>query len=88
MIEKIVEKNGEKIVEVRSDGGKLLFIKTKAGYEMKCPRTKQICLIKYQEMMSDCLQCWAERSGGDKNPFFSGPAAKEASEKKFIGKTV
>lgn len=81
MIEKIVERNGEKAVEVRSDGGKLLFVKTKAGYEMKCPRTKQICLIKYQEMISDCLQCWAGVSGGDKNPFFSGPETNKVLEK-------
>lgn len=57
MIEKIIERNGEAVTEVRSDGGKLLFIKTKYGYEMKCPRTKQICLVRYEEMMSDCLGC-------------------------------
>ncbi len=57
MIEKIVERSGEKVVQVRSDGGKLLFVKTKAGYEIKCPRTKQVCIIKYQEMLTDCLQC-------------------------------
>ena len=60
MIEKIVIRNGQKIVEVRSDGGKLLFIKTPDGYEMKCPRTKQVCLIPYQEILSDCLQCLPE----------------------------
>ena len=57
MKEKIVDRDGEKVTEVRSDGGKLLFIKTKKGYEMKCPRTKQICLVKYEEMFQDCLQC-------------------------------
>ncbi len=63
MNEKVLERNGEKIVEVRSDGGKLLFIKTKGGYEMKCPRTKQICLIKYEVMFTDCLKCLDEVPG-------------------------
>lgn len=71
MIEKLIEKNGEKVVEVRSEGGKLLFVKTKQGYEMKCPRTKRICLISYKEMYSDCLSCWAEVAGGKDNPFFN-----------------
>ena len=57
MIEQIVERDGEKVVQVRSPGGKLLFVKTKEGYEIKCPRTKQICVIKYQEMLTDCLKC-------------------------------
>ncbi len=67
MIEKIVERNGEKIVQVRSDGGKLLFVKTKEGYEMKCPRTKKICLVKYEEMMADCLKCLDDVSKGECN---------------------
>lgn len=62
MKETVVYRNGEKVIEVRSDGGKLLFVKTKAGYEMKCPRTKQICLVEYQEMMKDCLKCFDEKS--------------------------
>ncbi len=57
MIEKVRSRNGEKVIEVRSQGGKLLLIKTKDGYEIKCPRTKTICLIKYEEMISDCLSC-------------------------------
>jgi len=63
MIEKVVEKNGKKVTEVRSDAGKLLFIKTPKGYEIKCARTKQICLVKYEEMIADCLACW---NGGSK----------------------
>ena len=70
MIEKVVEKNGEKVVEVRSEGGKLLFIKTKHGYEMKCPRTKKICLVSYKDMISDCLSCWADAPSGEGNLFF------------------
>ena len=57
MIEKFVTRNGEKVTEVRSEAGKLLLIKTKKGYEIKCPRTKKVCLIKYEEMLSDCLAC-------------------------------
>lgn len=82
MIKKIVERNGEKVEEVRSDGGKLLFVKTSQGYEMKCPRTKQICLVSYKEMMSDCLSCWAEVPSGEGNPFFGakGPVVMSPKE--------
>jgi len=62
MIEQVAYRNGEKVIEVRSDGGKLLYKKTRAGYEMKCPRTKQACLIKYEHMMADCLRCLLETS--------------------------
>lgn len=60
MIEKTVIRNGEKITEVRSEGGKLLYVKTKEGYEMKCPRTKEICVVRYDQMLFDCLQCLSE----------------------------
>ncbi len=70
MIEKVIEKNGEKIIEVRSEAGNLLLVKTKQGYEIKCPQTQKDCLISYKEMISDCLTCWAEVPSGDGNPFF------------------
>ena len=57
MIERIITRNGDKVTEVRSEAGKLLLIKTRKGYELKCPRTKKVCLIKYEEMLSDCLSC-------------------------------
>ena len=57
MIEKVINRKGERVIEVRSDAGRLLLIKTKQGYELKCPRTKQICLIRYEVMLSDCLRC-------------------------------
>ena len=60
MREKIITRNGEKIIEVRSNVGKLLYIKTKVGYELKCPRSKQVCLIRYEEMLSDCSRCLGE----------------------------
>ena len=50
-------RNGRAIIEVRSDGGKLLYVKTKEGYEMKCPRTKKICVVGYDQMLFDCLKC-------------------------------
>ena len=68
MKEKIAERDGQKVIEVRSDGGKLLFVKTKEGYEMKCPRTKTICLIKYQDMIEDCLSCLDENSRSECRP--------------------
>lgn len=58
--EEIVDQGDEKVVEVRSEGGKLLFKKTKKGYEMKCPRTKQVCLVPYEMMLVDCLKCLAD----------------------------
>ena len=63
MIEKVVKRDGKRVTEVRSKAGKLLFIKTPQGYEIKCSRTKQICLVKYEEMITDCLTCW---NGGSK----------------------
>jgi len=57
MKEKVIIRKGEKVIEVRSDAGKLLYIKTKKGYELKCPRSKQICLVRYEEMLSDCSRC-------------------------------
>jgi hypothetical protein len=65
MIEKTVIRNGEKITEVRSEGGKLLYLKTKDGYEMKCPRTKQICVVRYEQMLFDCLKCFSGISNED-----------------------
>lgn len=60
MIEKIVNRDGEQVTEVRSAAGKLLLIKTKKGYEIKCPRTKIVCLIKYEQMLNDCFACLGE----------------------------
>ena len=54
---KTIDRDGKKVVEVRSDAGKLLYIKTAIGYEFKCPRSKQICLVRYEEMISDCAAC-------------------------------
>ena len=65
MKEKNVKRNGEEITEVRSDGGKLLFIKTNVGYEMKCARTKKVCLVKYEEMLKDCFKCMEKNASGE-----------------------
>ena len=55
MIEKIVNRDGKQVTEIRSDAGKLLFIKTLQGYEIKCPRTKQVYVVKYEDMLLDCM---------------------------------
>ena len=65
MKEKITERDGEKVVQVRSDAGKLLFVKTKKGYELKCPRSKKVCLVRYKDMLSDCLKCVDEGGAQD-----------------------
>ena len=65
MIEKTVYTNGEKIIEVRSEGGKLLYRKTSEGYEMKCPRTKKICVVRYDQMLFDCLRCFSDNQNDD-----------------------
>jgi len=56
MIEHVIDRNGKKTVEVRSPGGRLLFVKTDEGYEIKCRKTKEICVVKYEEMLVDCLR--------------------------------
>jgi len=65
MIETTVYRDGEKIVEVRSEGGKLLYRKTHEGYEMKCPRTKKICVVRYDKMFFDCLKCFSDTLSED-----------------------
>lgn len=62
MKEITVTRNGQKVIEVRSDGGKLLYVKTREGYEMKCPRTKKICVVGYDKMLFDCLKCMSDVS--------------------------
>ena len=37
--------------EVRCDCGRLYLVKTKDGYEFKCPRCKRIHLLKYEELI-------------------------------------
>ncbi len=57
MRERIVTRDGRRVVEVRSDAGRLLFVKTSEGYEFKCPRSKQVCLVPYARLYRDCLRC-------------------------------
>ncbi len=56
MIERIIYKKGRQVVEVRSRGGKLLFIKSKDGYEIKCRKTQEICIVSYDHMFLDSLK--------------------------------
>ena len=55
--ERTVCRDGRIEIEVRSPGGKLLYKKTDRGYEIKCPRTKQVCVIPYEHILEDCLRC-------------------------------
>jgi len=41
--------------QVRCDCGRLYLVKTKDGYEFKCPRCKRIHLIKYEDLIVDYL---------------------------------
>lgn len=53
LIETTIERNGEKVIQGRSREGKLLIEKTREGYELKCPRSKEVYLITYAEMLSE-----------------------------------
>lgn len=39
--------------QVRCECGKLYLVKTKDGYEFKCPRCKRIHLLEYKEVIVD-----------------------------------
>jgi phage FluMu protein Com len=41
--------------EVRCQCGKLYLIRTKDGYEFKCPRCKRFCLLSYEELIVNYL---------------------------------
>lgn len=41
--------------QIRCQCGKLYLIKTKDGYEFKCPRCKRIYLLKYEQLIVDYL---------------------------------
>ena len=56
LVRHIVRRHQELVIQVRSPGGKLLFVKTPRGYEFKCPRTKEIYLVGYDEIIIDCLR--------------------------------
>lgn len=58
LIETTVERNGEKVIQGRSWEGKLLIEKTQEGYELKCPRSKEVYLIAYEEMLTEYKKFW------------------------------
>jgi phage FluMu protein Com len=37
--------------QIRCECGKLYLIKTKDGYEFKCPRCKRVHLLKYERLI-------------------------------------
>ena len=41
--------------QVRCDCGRLYLVKTKDGYEFKCPRCKKMHLIKFEELVVNYL---------------------------------
>ena len=54
MIEKLSNQN-KKSAQVRCHCGKLYLVKTKDGYEFKCPRCKRIYLLAYERLIADYL---------------------------------
>lgn len=58
LIETTIERDGEKVIQGRSREGKLLIEKTREGYELKCPRSKEVYLITYEEMITEYKKVW------------------------------
>ena len=46
---------GKTIKEVRCKCGKLHFIRTDKGYELKCSRCKRLFVISYEQLILDYL---------------------------------
>lgn len=53
LIESTIKRNGERVIQGRSKEGKLLIEKSRDGYELKCPRSKEVYLITYEDMLAD-----------------------------------
>lgn len=53
LIETMIERNGQKVIQGRSRAGKLLIEKTHEGYELKCPRSKEVYLVTYEEILAE-----------------------------------
>ncbi len=52
-VEKIImEKKND---QIRCECGKLYLIRTRQGYEFKCPRCKRIYVLKYEQLIVDYL---------------------------------
>jgi phage FluMu protein Com len=58
LIEKTIERDGQKVIQGRSKEGKLLIEKTGEGYELKCPRSKEVYVITYEEMLREYKEVW------------------------------
>ena len=48
-------KNKKNVDQIRCDCGRLCLVKTKDGYEFKCPRCKRIHLLRYEELIVNYL---------------------------------
>lgn len=68
--------------EFRSDCGKLLFVKTDRGYEIKCPRDKKIYVIPYEDMINDAMELCDECQSSCLLEKMSKNSAEEAIQKK------
>ena len=66
LIETTIERNGQKVIQGRSSEGKLLIEKTQEGYELKCPRSKKVYLITYEEMLAEYKEFWKEDNNARK----------------------
>lgn len=55
LVEKYISINGKALIQGRSEEGKLLVVKTDEGYELKCPRSKEVYLIPYEQMVLEYL---------------------------------
>jgi len=66
LIQKVIERNGRKVIQGRSCEGKLLIEKTQEGYELKCPRSKKVYLITYEEMLAEYKELWKEDNNATK----------------------
>jgi phage FluMu protein Com len=41
--------------QLRCECGRLYLVKTKEGYEFKCPRCKRVQVLKYEDLIVDYL---------------------------------
>lgn len=58
LIQNVIDRRGETVIQGRSKEGKLLIEKTREGYELKCPRSKVVYLITYEEMFTEYTEFW------------------------------
>lgn len=50
-----MDAQNKKTNQIRCHCGKLHLVRTRNGYELKCPRCKRIHLLKYEQLIVDYL---------------------------------